>query len=192
MWEDVRGLTNWNGGLVFDEVQAELEAEGYEVLPFLLPACAVNAPHRRDRIWFVAHCNEETRDEKTRQQREQYKQKRDTIRKINLSNCCAFNATNADGKRLQERIQSGFGCISGKEGTPARGESSRRDTANDWAEFPTQSPVCSRNDGLSSRLDGITFPKWREKSIGGFGNAIVPHLAYQIFKAIQQYKDLQP
>lgn len=53
--ENVRGLTNWNGGLVFDEVQADLEAEGYEVLPFLLPACAVNAPHRRDRIWFVAH-----------------------------------------------------------------------------------------------------------------------------------------
>jgi len=53
--ENVRGLTNWNGGVVFDEVQADLEAEGYEITPFLLPACAVNAPHRRDRIWFVAH-----------------------------------------------------------------------------------------------------------------------------------------
>jgi DNA (cytosine-5)-methyltransferase 1 len=53
--ENVRGLTNWNGGMVFDEVQADLEAEGYEVLPFLLPACAVNAPHRRDRIWFIAY-----------------------------------------------------------------------------------------------------------------------------------------
>jgi DNA-cytosine methyltransferase len=52
--ENVRGLTNWNGGLVFDEVQAELETQGYEVTPFLLPACAVNAPHRRDRIWFIA------------------------------------------------------------------------------------------------------------------------------------------
>ena len=53
--ENVRGLVSWNGGMVFDEVQADLEAEGYEVLPFLLPACAVNAPHRRDRIWFVAY-----------------------------------------------------------------------------------------------------------------------------------------
>ncbi len=52
--ENVRGFVNWNGGMVFDEVQADLEVEGYEVLPFLLPACAVNAPHRRDRIWFVA------------------------------------------------------------------------------------------------------------------------------------------
>lgn len=53
--ENVRGLTNWNGGLVFDEVQADLETEGYKALPFLLPAAGVNAPHRRDRIWFIAH-----------------------------------------------------------------------------------------------------------------------------------------
>lgn len=53
--ENVSGLTNWNGGMVFDEVQADLENEGYKVLPFLLPACAVNAPHRRDRIWFIAY-----------------------------------------------------------------------------------------------------------------------------------------
>lgn len=48
--ENVFGITNWNGGMVFDEVQADLEAEGYEVQPFILPACAVNAPHRRDRV----------------------------------------------------------------------------------------------------------------------------------------------
>ena len=53
--ENVSGLVNWNGGMVFDKVQADLEAEGYEVLPFLLPACAVNANHRRDRIWFIAY-----------------------------------------------------------------------------------------------------------------------------------------
>jgi DNA (cytosine-5)-methyltransferase 1 len=53
--ENVRGIISWNGGLVFHEVQTDLEAEGYKVLPFLLPACAVNAPHRRDRVWFIAH-----------------------------------------------------------------------------------------------------------------------------------------
>jgi site-specific DNA-cytosine methylase len=55
--ENVLGLVNWSGGLVFHEVQTDLEAEGYEVFPFVLPACAVNAPHRRDRVWFVAHSN---------------------------------------------------------------------------------------------------------------------------------------
>ena len=53
--ENVRGLTNWNGGMVFDEVQADLEAEGYEVTAVILPACGQNAPHRRERIWFVAY-----------------------------------------------------------------------------------------------------------------------------------------
>jgi DNA (cytosine-5)-methyltransferase 1 len=53
--ENVLGLVNWSGGLVFHEVQADLEAAGYEVFPYVLPAVSVNAPHRRDRVWFVAH-----------------------------------------------------------------------------------------------------------------------------------------
>jgi DNA (cytosine-5)-methyltransferase 1 len=32
-----------------------MEKEGYEVWSFIIPACSVNAPHRRDRVWFVAH-----------------------------------------------------------------------------------------------------------------------------------------
>lgn len=52
--ENVRGLLSWNGGLVFDEVQTDLEDEGFEVIPFILPAASVNAPHKRDRVWFVA------------------------------------------------------------------------------------------------------------------------------------------
>ena len=53
--ENVLGLVNWSNGLVFHEVQADLEAEGYEVQPYVLPAVSVNAPHRRDRVWFVAY-----------------------------------------------------------------------------------------------------------------------------------------
>lgn len=56
--ENVYGLVNWSGGLVFHEVQTDLEAAGYEVQPFLLPAVSVGAPHRRDRIWFVAHAGD--------------------------------------------------------------------------------------------------------------------------------------
>lgn len=55
--ENVFGLINWSGGLVFHEVQTDLEAAGYEVWPYVLPAAAVNAPHRRDRVWFIAHSN---------------------------------------------------------------------------------------------------------------------------------------
>jgi len=60
--ENVRGLLNWSGGLVFEQVQTDLEAAGYETIPFILPAASANAPHRRDRIWIIAH----TRSPRTR------------------------------------------------------------------------------------------------------------------------------
>jgi DNA (cytosine-5)-methyltransferase 1 len=34
-------------------------------------------------------------------------------------------------------------------------------------------------------LDGITFSKWRQESVKAYGNAIVPHVSYEIFKAIE-------
>lgn len=55
--ENVRGLLTIDGGMVFEQVFADLEAEGYEVQPVLLPAAGVNAPHRRDRIFIVAYSN---------------------------------------------------------------------------------------------------------------------------------------
>ena len=54
--ENVRGLITWNDGMVLEQVCTDLESEGYEVQPFIIPACAVNAPHRRDRIWIIANC----------------------------------------------------------------------------------------------------------------------------------------
>jgi DNA (cytosine-5)-methyltransferase 1 len=53
--ENVYGLLTQQNGLVFKRVCADLESEGYEVQPFVIPACAVNAPHRRDRVWIVAN-----------------------------------------------------------------------------------------------------------------------------------------
>lgn len=53
--ENVYGLVNWSDGLVLDTVCSDLEAAGYEVGTYVIPACGVGAPHRRDRIWIVAH-----------------------------------------------------------------------------------------------------------------------------------------
>ena len=53
--ENVPGLLTIGQGLVFEQVCTDLEGEGYEVQPFIIPACGVNAPHRRDRVWFVAY-----------------------------------------------------------------------------------------------------------------------------------------
>ena len=53
--ENVRGLVSLADGRDFEKICSDLENEDYEVLPMLLPACAFGAPHRRDRIWIVAH-----------------------------------------------------------------------------------------------------------------------------------------
>lgn len=55
--ENVYGIVNWSDGLVFEQVQADLENEGYEVQPYILPAASLNAPHKIDRLWFVAYCD---------------------------------------------------------------------------------------------------------------------------------------
>jgi hypothetical protein len=54
--------------------------------------------------------------------------------------------------------------------------------------FPTQPAICGGDDGLPTELDGITFSKWRNESIKAYGNAIVPQVVYQIFKAIEEYE----
>ena len=41
--------------MVFEQVCSDLEAAGYELQPYIIPACGVGAPHRRDRCWFVAY-----------------------------------------------------------------------------------------------------------------------------------------
>lgn len=42
----------------------------------------------------------------------------------------------------------------------------------------------SDNDGLPERLDGITFSKWRNESLKAYGNAIVPQVAFELFRAV--------
>ena len=52
--ENVSGFVS----MALDDVCLDLEAEGYEVQSFVIPACAVEAHHKRDRCWIVAHANE--------------------------------------------------------------------------------------------------------------------------------------
>ncbi|MDO8094419.1 MAG: DNA (cytosine-5-)-methyltransferase [Candidatus Brocadiales bacterium] len=60
--ENVGGFVTWNNGMVLEQVHTDLESEGYEVQAFIIPAVAVNAPHRRDRVWIVAHSTSERRN----------------------------------------------------------------------------------------------------------------------------------
>ena len=188
--ENVFGLVNWDGGLVFNEVQADLEAEGYEVFPYVLPAVSVNAPHRRDRIWFVSFkdtkCNGFVQREFKQKGAEIWEQ-RNACAGDSIGVCgakvagTATNPNSANSKTWTQRE------VFGQQNRQKTDGHSNVERPNQWQNFPTQSPICSGDDGISTQLDSITFPKWRNESIKAAGNAIVPQVVFQIFKAIQQY-----
>lgn len=229
--ENVRGLVSWGGGLVFNEVCDDLEREGYEVQSFLIPAASVNAPHKRERIWFVAYSD---RDDNVKQERRineetqtiqgEHWQENNPSREFigtNKSN----NVTNSNDKvgfkqgsyicewsnekqepnnrndlwnNIRTTCEKSYATNSksiGQEYALENGEleggrfrkSYKRDM---WDSFPSQPPICGGNDGIPRELDSITFSKWRNESIKGYGNAIVPQVAYQIFKTIKEFEDL--
>ena len=177
--ENVFGLINWNGGMVFDEVQADLEAAGYEVWPYVFPACAVNAPHRRDRIWFVAY-GHSNRQHWSDSEHEIEPIKRGEYALNDIEPVCDVANIDCTNREKQH--------IADLPNESEHNSSYDFKKPGDWSNFPTQSPVCIGNDGLPSKLDRITFPKWRNESIKAGGNAIVPQVVYQIFKAIKQYE----
>lgn len=228
--ENVYGIVNWNGGLVFEQVQSDLEAEGYEVQPIILPACAVNAPHRRDRTWFVAYSKYSGYKTRRREEEEKNgvqgkyreamgsgesdgtgissatpdteglrinreKKHENSNRQSGKRGGCNINdngeirrtTSNTEGER-QPSQQARTTKFQTQTGQGLHGRSSDGQVSG-FEQFPTQSPVCSRNDEFSARLDGITFPKWRNESIKAYGNAVVPQLVYEIFKVIQEMED---
>lgn len=148
-----------------DVICEDLEHAGYSVQPIVIPACGVGAPHRRDRVWIIAH------------------------------------RTDTGIEDLQQGWQNGiseFGVVAHAKGARSarelfgKQEQIQSDRQNcridksDFRCFPTQSPICNRDDGLPFRVADLTisFPKWRSKSIEALGNAIVPQVIYEIFKSI--------
>jgi DNA (cytosine-5)-methyltransferase 1 len=262
--ENVRGLLNWNGGMVFHEVCSDLENIGYEVQAFIIPASGLNAPHQRERLWITAKntlCNgclfrefkqERAKDGKfwnigTRDTNGIYLSERFTTntdkygrqeqhRNMGEENginkgqgnefiCNAIkhssengNVANSDLHGFDKRngndeinaSERGFNALNdidqdvlhsnisikqrqyiGQEREREFDKSNSGVGIDKWQNFPTQSPVCSGDDGISHGLDNITFSKWRNESIKGYGNAIVPQVAYRIFKTIEYIQNLK-
>lgn len=237
--ENVFGITNIDGGMVFEQVCLDLENEGYEVQPFIIPAAAKNAPHRRDRIFFVAYSRHNT-ERKTGNSTNDEGSKFTALHKEGQSRECQAifnsgfchlqgNATNPDSNGqhecngndeinaserginaqcdIKQSIVNGYASdtnSAGISGQPVNTTTSQRfgqrwqgiekirnaGHIGRWENFPTQSPICSGDDGLPTKLDGITFSKWRNESIKGYGNAIVPQIAYQLFQIIDELQKM--
>lgn len=198
---------------VVETICRDLEREGYTVQPLLIPACAVGAPHRRDRVFFIAH-RSDAGTESLQQSRENGVYESEIAADTN-SNDADRSGYGAAGckKRANKTNKEKREWLwpqperTGKEGavtdakdqrfqeryiSPIREESGFNsrlpyETRRKWQNFPTQPPVCRRDDGLPFDVERLTisFSKWRGGSIKGYGNAIVPQVMYEIFKAIE-------
>lgn len=56
--EDYRVIETEEQRFVIDRICEDLEQAGYSVQPLVIPACSIGAPHKRDRVWFVARLDE--------------------------------------------------------------------------------------------------------------------------------------
>lgn len=170
--ENVYGIINQGKGMVFEQVQVDMENEGYQVQSYLLPACAKNAPHRRDRFWFIAYSGGYEWNEEW-QKTEQCRTRGQSFGNIDRNDAQGF-ITNTQCVR-----QQGQGRAERQFSKEAFGN---RETS--WTypndRWPTQSPIRGRNDGLSGEL--------AKQCLEAYGNSIVPQVAYEIFKAIEQYE----
>ena len=287
--ENVPGLVNWSKGVVFEEVQSDLEAEGYEVQSFILPAAGVGAPHRRDRVWIVAYKSGAGLEGRRKANGwEEYESEWPNIWDNNSPTCkCRVASNPTSNRRMWNRtgfapkkgqqqgfiqawqLEGGFeglrfqGAITdtpsprrekrqqstGQSNNPEDGtgmelwgkrpgnngdatdasdtrlqggekfrsiasewpESDKQPTGricSDWQNFPTQSPICNGDDGVSAGLvryilrnggDCYTeeeaekeakriISKVRAEGIKAGGNAIVHQVALQIFKSINEFE----
>ena len=176
--ENVAGIVT----MELDNILSDLEVLGYAAWPLVIPACAVDARHRRDRVWIVAHAiglresqsSGSFADERGRAGNQ------------------GEDAAHADSQR---------GCVRQVYGEDASDawESSRPRQRQNAGQL--ESTVCGMADGIPEGLDsGGGFCQWPEEDhetprvttgmkhrahrLKGLGNAIVPQVAEEIIRAI--------
>ncbi len=201
--ENVCGLLTIENEMVFEQVYTDLEKQGYKVQPFIIPAIAVNAPHRRNRLWIVA--NSDT----LRLQGERAKQQTDRVRQLDE------DITNTEIGKSREQTESegreGFSGRNKEDSAVTNTKSFRPYSKKDKQEMEEQgddklcskqsrdiswdrewievaAKLCGIHDGFPAELDGFKLSKSRHRieRLKALGNAIVPQVVMQIFTAIKE------
>jgi DNA (cytosine-5)-methyltransferase 1 len=180
--ENVPGIVN----MALEQVCTNLEDEGYEVQPFIIPAAGVNALHRRKRVFILGYskhnglaaikklrCDEETSNKWGSEEQKTSRQLEGTDRPINVSSLhrCETGIkqhdTNSNSKMLEGQWQKS-----------SRVEQEQRDISHGswWESEPNVGRVAN---GIPSRVDRLKC----------LGNAIVPQQIYPIFRYIAEIEN---
>ena len=157
--ENVRGLINIQDGVVFETVHTDLESQNYETQTFIIPAAGVGAPHRRDRVWVIAHlANAITGNVEAGRER------RGSLRKGH------------QGERISDYVASSSQVMANSKRVYVQGQQDRprqkQSRRSGWWDI--EPDVGRVADGLPGRIHRLK----------GLGNAICPKIAEEIGRAI--------
>lgn len=166
IFENVCGLLALESGMVFDSLLLEMEALGYEVETFVIPACSVDAPHRRDRVWIVGYSSQSGLSKRIMHPGIRGQEKFRIEGKASLLG--GQDVGYADGGRWQgfsrsweERIAQSGQDVADTECEPATGRNNR-------TEWRKRSESCSTSNGGSRNW--IANDRWLPESRLGFSN----------------------
>ncbi len=156
--ENVYGLVTGQQGLLLETVYLDLEAAGYEVAPpIVFPAAALDAPHRRDRVWICAYARQYDRSTQQEQQQEAGAEGVNRLRP---------ESREVVAHTLSKRHDGGLST-----GAPQEAWGPTPEGQSHWATEPNVGRVAH---GVPSRVDRLR----------GLGNGAVPQVAEWIGKRL--------
>lgn len=158
--------------LGLDQVLSDLGNIGYTWQSFIIPACAVNAPHRRERVIIVANAESEQSASSYEQKLIQAEQRQS--RRMGSKTDILSNSTS---RRLQGQGKPIESIYTTQDQIRQASESFNVRFGGQWEIEPSVGRVAN---GVPNGLD-------RLKSLG---NAVVPQQIYPILAAIKQIDDM--
>ena len=158
--ENVYGIINIEGGMVFEKVLSDLEGEGYEVQTFLIAAAGVDAWHKRERVWVVAYSGSIESDGLSGIRRKEVFKVRGIGKEIIKDSGCRNEQRTQDKEEFGDAIRKGI-------------------TVKCFSEWEPEPGVDRMVNGIPNRVDRLR----------GLGNAIVPQVADRIFKTILEVEE---
>ena len=175
--------------LALDACLSDLEAEGYEAWPLVLPACAVGAPHRRDRVFIIAFREDIDRNGRQTSLSSLSRAVADS-NGFQLEQLSPLvNPEGTSSKPARASTIGGAGTIAGtgageqRENLPfqsrtAGAERRRNDEANSGDWWAIEPAVGRMAYGIPRRLDRLR----------SLGNAVVPQVVFPILNAIVEWE----
>lgn len=161
-----------------DDVLADLEREGYAWEAFVIPAVAVDAKHRRDRVWIVGHANSDSQSNGTKHAE---MAELPSLANTSSRRCCLQSSGENKQSRGTETVSASIASDSDSERLEVRqgqdASGSRQVCGTELggiSRWPAEPPVGRVANGVPRRVDRLR----------ALGNAVVPQIPEIIGQAI--------